>query len=191
MEHDAPIFVVLLGPPGAGKGTQAAHLCERMGISHLSTGEVFRHVICERTSVGLQVQSLVESGQLVPDDLVVKVVEEFLDAAGANGACFDGFPRTLEQAHGLDRVLASRSESLSAVVVLQLDDEKAVQRMVARGRIDDNKSTTQHRLKLHHETAGVLIEYYGDRDLLKYVDGDADIATVGQRVGRLFAGERR
>ena len=175
--------MVFLGPPGAGKGTQAEMLVERLRITHVSTGGLFRQAIEEGTSAGIEVREYVESGRLVPDHLVMQLVESLVAGERDTGICFDGFPRTLAQAEALDGVLASYSARLDVALVLELPDEVALSRLMSRGRDDDDYATARYRLEVYQTATAPLIEYYMERGLVARVDGDADIDTVARRIG--------
>ena len=175
--------MVFLGPPGAGKGTQAEMLVERLQITHVSTGGLFRQAIEEGTTPGIEVREYVESGRLVPDHLVMQLVEGLVAGKRNTGICFDGFPRTLAQAQALDRVLASYSAGVHVVLVLDLPVEVALGRLMSRGRDDDDYATARYRLEVYQTTTAPLIQYYTERGLVARVNGDADIDTVAQRIG--------
>lgn len=127
-----PIKVVLLGPPGSGKGTQAAMMSERLGFVRYSTGEVFRDHIERKTPVGLEVQEYVARGRLVPDEVVLEVVNAFLAEHAASPVVFDGFPRTIPQAEGLERVLDGHNQELGMAILIDLDDQEVIDRLTAR-----------------------------------------------------------
>lgn len=175
--------MVFLGPPGAGKGTQAEMLVQRLKIPHVSTGGLFRQAIEEGAPVGMEVRDYVESGRLVPDNLVMQLVESLVAGQRNSGICFDGFPRTLAQAEALDGVLASYAARVHVVLVLDLPDEVALGRLMSRGRDDDDYATARYRLEVYQTTTAPLIQYYTERGLVARVDGDADIDTVAQRIG--------
>ncbi len=175
--------MVFLGPPGAGKGTQAEMLVERLQITHVSTGGLFRQAIEAGTTAGIEVREYVESGRLVPDHLVMQLVEGLVAGQRNSGICFDGFPRTLAQAEALDGVLANYAAGVHVVLVLDLPDEVALGRLMSRGRDDDDYATARYRLEVYQSTTAPLIQYYTERGLVARVDGDADIDTVAQRIG--------
>lgn len=177
------MIVVFLGPPGAGKGTQAELLVERLNITHVSTGGLFRQAIGEGTSAGKELREYVESGRLVPDDLVLELVEGFVAGQRGRGICFDGFPRTHAQAEALDDVLTNYSTRVHLVLVLDLPDEVALNRLMSRGRDDDDHATARYRLEVYRTETAPLIEYYSERGLVARVNGDGDIDTVARRIG--------
>ncbi len=180
--------MVLLGPPGAGKGTQAKLLCERLGIAHVSTGDLFRRAIDAGTPAGAKARSYVESGHLVPDDLVLEIVANYVAEQGGSGMCFDGFPRTHAQAEALDEVLARHSTSVSVALILDLADDVALDRLVGRGRVDDDDTTVRHRLELYHEMTEPLVSYFKQFGLVRRFNGDANIHTVSLRIDEALEG---
>jgi len=174
--------MVFLGPPGAGKGTQAEMLVERLKITHVSTGGLFRQAIEEGTPAGAEVREYVDSGRLVPDHLVMQLVEGLVAGQEGRGICFDGFPRTLAQAEALDCVLTGHSAGVDVVLALDLPDEVALNRLMSRGREDDDYATARYRLEVYQTTTAPLIRYYTERGLMARVDGNADIDTVARRI---------
>ena len=187
---DDRIIVVLLGPPGSGKGTQGALLAERAGIQHVSTGEMFRAAVSCGTSAGLRAEAYLESGELVPDGVVMQLVEEYLDNRRGQDLCLDGFPRTRRQAEALDSVLEQLGTRLAGVFLLEISDEEALRRLSCRGRSDDGPETAKYRLELYHELTEPLVDYYYARGVLRRVDGEAEIEVVANGVERLVAEAR-
>src|SRR5262245_2114784 len=174
--------LILLGPPGAGKGTQAQRLIAKHKIVQLSTGDMLRAAVAAGTPVGLRAKTTMERGELVPDEVVVAIIADRIDQADAKqGFVLDGFPRTVAQAQALDRLLAKRGLKLDAVIELQVDEgillqriEKRVADMTARGekvRSDDNPEVLKGRLAAYREQTAPLAGYYADRGMLKAVDG--------------------
>lgn len=159
-------FIVLFGAPGSGKGTQSARLIDEYGLYHISTGELLRQHIKNGTELGKVADGYISKGQLIPDDLMIRILDETLDkeASGKNGVVFDGFPRTIPQADALKQLLRRRGHDLSAVVGLEVPEDELVTRMLQRGketgRADDNIETIKNRLKVYHDQTAVLREYY-------------------------------
>jgi len=190
--------LVLLGPPGAGKGTQAQRLASKHRIVHLSTGDMLRSAAHAGTPVGLQAKGKMERGELVPDEMVIAIIAERICQPDAkNGFVLDGFPRTVPQARALDRLLAERGFKLDGVIELRVDEgrllkriEKRVADMTARGervRADDNAEALKGRLAAHRAQTAPLADYYEAEGLLKPVDGMAPIDQVAVAIERLLA----
>jgi adenylate kinase len=173
--------LVLVGPPGAGKGTQATALSERLGIPHISTGELFRKHIADETELGKEVKHILESGGLVPDDVTNRMLIERLEQPDtAAGFLLDGFPRNIGQADVLSKVLADYDQKLDAVVQLQVDEEVVVGRLLARGRADDNEDVIRNRQRVYRAETAPLLDYY--RDILVSVDGVGEVEEITNRV---------
>jgi len=157
--------ILLLGPQGAGKGTQAKRIAFEYGIPHVSTGDMFRAAIAERSELGQRVDAILAAGELVPDELTVALVSDRLSREdAANGFVLDGFPRTIAQAEALDAMLTEIERSLSVVLELQLDDEMCMERMLRRAalenRPDDTPEVVRRRLELYHRETEPLVDYY-------------------------------
>jgi adenylate kinase len=171
--------LVMLGPPGSGKGTQAAILAEKLGLPAISTGQMLRRAVESDSPLGRRVESLMAAGKLVDDDTMAEVVRERLardDAA--DGYLLDGYPRTQAQAGTLDRILADSGRSLDAVVFIDAPEEVLVQRALARQRADDSEEVVRHRFHVYREKTEPLIEYYERLGLLRRIDGDRTIDEV-------------
>jgi len=190
--------VILLGPPGAGKGTQAQRLIAKHGIVQLSTGDMLRTAVAAGTLVGLRAKSIMDRGELVPDDVVVAIVADRIDQPDAKrGFVLDGFPRTVPQAEALDRLLAERGLKLDAVIELKVDEgillqriEKRIADMTARGetiRSDDNSEVLKGRLFAYREQTAPLVGYYASKGLLERVDGMAAVDDVSAQISRILA----
>jgi adenylate kinase len=190
--------LILLGPPGAGKGTQAQRLISKYRIVQLSTGDMLRAAAAAGTPVGLQAKAKMDRGELVPDNVVVAIIAERIDKPDAkNGFVLDGFPRTVAQAEALDRLLAERSLKLDAVIELAVDEgillkriQKRVADMVARGetvRSDDNPEVLKGRLAAFRAQTAPLSYYYASKGILGTVDGMAPIDEVTAAIERLLA----
>jgi len=185
--------LILLGPPGAGKGTQAQHLVAKYGIVQLSTGDMLRAAVKAGTPLGQKVEGIMASGALCPDDVVVSIVEQRIAQPDARkGFILDGFPRTVPQAEGLDRMLARHGIALDAVVELRVDEEALIRRiesriaeMQKRGeplRPDDNPDVLHRRLTAYREQTAPLIAYYRDHGMLSSIDGMAPIEQVADAI---------
>ncbi len=190
--------VILLGPPGAGKGTQAQRLIAKHGVVQLSTGDMLRSAVAAGTPVGLRAKSIMERGELVPDDVVVAIIADRIDQPDAKrGFVLDGFPRTVPQAEALDRLLTERGLKLDAVIELKVDEgillqriEKRIADMTARGekiRSDDNPEVLKGRLFAYREQTAPLVGHYAGKGLLERVDGMAAVDDVSAQIGRLLA----
>jgi adenylate kinase len=173
--------VVLVGPPGAGKGTQAATLSDKLGVPHISTGDLFRAHIGDGTELGMRVKQYLDDGALVPDELTNELVRERLEQPDAEaGFVLDGFPRNVSQADLLKQVLAESDHGLDAVVEIQVDEGHLIERLLARGRADDNEDVIRHRLGVYRSETAPLLDYY--QDILRTVDGVGEIGQVTDRI---------
>jgi adenylate kinase len=179
------VRLILLGPPGAGKGTQAKALIAAYGIPQLSTGDILRSAIAQKTPMGLAAKEIMDRGDLVSDDIVNGIVSERLDQDDCKrGFILDGFPRTIPQAQALDQMLQQKGMSLDAVVEMTADSEELVRRIVNRAkesgtaRGDDNVEVVRKRLEVYREQTAPLVDYYRGKGLLRTVDGMAPVAEV-------------
>jgi adenylate kinase len=190
--------IILLGPPGAGKGTQAQRLVAKYGIVHLSTGDMLRAAAAAGTPLGLRAKSLMDRGQLVPDEVVVDIVADRISQPDAKaGVILDGFPRTVPQAEALDRLLAERGLGLDAVIELKVDEgillkriETRIAHMTARGealRADDNPEVLKGRLEAYRAQTAPLVDYYARKGLLRSVDGMAPVEAVAAAIDRILS----
>jgi adenylate kinase len=180
--------IVLVGPPGAGKGTQAARLSERLGAPHISTGDLFRDNMKNGTELGKEAQRYVDAGDLVPDEVTVAMVKDRLaQPDAAEGFLLDGFPRNTSQADELNKVLGELDQRLDAVLLFEVDDEELIQRLTARGRSDDTEDVIRNRQEVYRRETAPLIEYY--RDLLVKVDAMGSMDEVTDRATDALADE--
>jgi adenylate kinase len=174
------VRVILLGPPGAGKGTQAERLAEKLEIPHISTGELFRQNIRAGTELGLEAKRYLDAGDLVPSELTNALVEDRLDKPdAAAGFILDGYPRSLEQAKALHGMLERRGTKIDAVLELRVSREELLERLNGRGRADDTEDVILNRMKVYSDETAPLLEYY--RDELKTVDAVGTVDEVTAR----------
>jgi len=187
--------IVFLGPPGSGKGTQAKLLAERLRVPAISTGDILRAAVREKTPLGMKAQAVMERGELVSDDLIVALIRERIaDKDARGGFILDGFPRTLEQGRALETTLMESGESLTAAVDFAVPESALVERMLSRaraeGRADDRPETIRERLRVYREKTEPLAAFYAERGLLAGVDGVGSIQAVAGRVDDALAAVR-
>jgi len=182
------IRLVFLGPPGAGKGTQAQRIAEKYNVPHISTGDILRAAVKKGTELGKLAKSYMDRGELVPDDVIIGIIKERLSQPDVRerGFILDGFPRTLPQAEALDRMLEELSMPLDKVVYLNVDDEEIVKRLLSRGRADDTEEVIRNRLKVYREQTAPLIDYYSEKCLLAEVYGVGDIDEITKKIEELL-----
>jgi adenylate kinase len=191
------MIVIFLGPPGAGKGTQAAHIVGRYGIPQLSTGDMLRAAVAARTPVGLKAKAVMDAGNLVSDDIVAAIVEERIEADDCKpGFLLDGFPRTLVQAEMLDAMLATHGRSVDVVIELKVNEAALIDRLrnriqetLAKGekpRADDNEETFAKRLGVYREQTAPLIPYYEGQGKLRSIDGMGAVASVSALIDAIL-----
>jgi adenylate kinase len=172
--------MVLLGPPGAGKGTQAEKLADKLGIPQISTGELFRHNIGEGTKLGLEAKRYLDAGDLVPAELTNQLVDDRLDKPdAAKGFILDGYPRSVEQARALHEMLERRGTDIDAVVEFRVSEDELLQRLKGRGRADDTEEVILNRMKVYRDETAPLLDYY--RDQLKTVEAVGGVDEVFAR----------
>ena len=174
--------IVLLGPPGAGKGTQAVKLAEKLGVPQVSTGDLFRHNISTGTKLGLEAKKYMDAGDLVPASLTNALVDDRLDDADlAGGFILDGFPRSVEQAEALHDMLARRGLKLDAVLEFRVPEEILVDRLKGRGRADDTEDVIRNRFKVYRDETAPLLDYYQGEHELQTVDAVGELDEVFAR----------
>ena len=176
--------VVIFGAPGSGKGTQSEKLIERYGLHHISTGEVLRDHIARKTPIGQIAKTYINQGQLIPDSLMIKILEEIIDnePKAKEGVILDGFPRTIPQAEALDRFLEKRGQKIHHVIGLEVPEDELVERMIKRGqqtgRADDNLETIQNRLKVYHDWTTPLRDFYISKGKYRPIQGSGSIDEI-------------
>jgi adenylate kinase len=179
--------ILLLGTPGAGKGTQAALLVERLEIPHISTGDMLREAVAAGSEIGLEAKAVMDSGKLVGDGIVIAIAEERLDQEDARrGFVLDGFPRTLAQAEALDATLEKLGTTLECCLAVTVNAEAVVQRLLKRaeieGRADDNEETIRERMRVYDAQTAPLLDHYRVQGCLLEVDGMGSVAEVSERI---------
>lgn len=184
--------VVLLGPPGAGKGTQAARIAAEYGTPHIATGDIFRQHVREETELGVQARQYIDAGELVPDEIVNNMVAERLERRDCEGGfVLDGYPRTVAQAEELERHLERRGCPLQAVLSFEISEEELVARLRHRaaveGRTDDSAAVVAHRLAVYRRRTAPLVDFYATRGLLTSVDAVGEVEEVTQRAMKAIA----
>ena len=178
--------LLLLGAPGAGKGTQAELLSQTNSYLHLSTGELLRKEIEMNSILGIQVKDIMNRGQLVSDELVLKIVKQNL-GKNNKGWILDGFPRNLSQANSLNKVLIEINQPLEVVFYLDIPEEVLIKRLLLRGRKDDTEETIRTRVEIYKKTTEPLIQYFRDLSLLEYIDANRDLKTISSDIKQKMA----
>lgn len=179
--------IVIFGAPGSGKGTQSDKIAERYGLQHVSTGEILREEIASSTDLGKLADSYMSKGELVPDCVVIEMLEELIARnKGAKGFIFDGFPRTVPQGEALNQLLQRHDETVTIVVSLEVEDEELVDRLLKRGaisgRTDDNRKTIESRLRVYYRQTAPLKDFYRSKDLLKEIKGIGSVESIFESI---------
>ena len=169
--------LLFVGPPGAGKGTQANLFCTKYGLDHLSTGDLLREEVSSGSLLGLKASEVMNKGELVSDELVLSIVEGRL-AKIKKGWLLDGFPRNVNQANSLKKLLDKINQPLEAVISIKIADDYLIKRLLSRGREDDNEEVIANRLKIYREKTSPLVDLYSKQGILVEIDGNADIDVV-------------
>lgn len=182
------INLILFGPPGSGKGTQAAKLVEKYNLLHISTGDLFRYEMSNNTDLGKEAKRFMDNGELVPDSVTIAMLAKKVEAnPDVQGIIFDGFPRTKAQAAALDELLAERGEEVTRLIMLEVPDEEIVQRLLERGKVsgradDQSEHTIQRRIRVYRDNTSPVYHYYDEQDKAVKVNGVGDIQTISQRL---------
>ena len=179
--------LLFLGPPGAGKGTQANLFCKKYGLDHLSTGDLLRDEVSSGSILGLKAEKIMNQGELVSDELVLSIVEGRL--ANINqGWLLDGFPRNVNQANALKKLLEKIDQPLEAVILIKIADDYLIKRLLERGRKDDNEQVIINRLKIYRDKTSPLIDMYSKQGILEEIEGNADIDVVFSCIEKALGG---
>ena len=179
--------LLFLGPPGAGKGTQANLFCKKYGLDHLSTGDLLRDEVSTGSLLGLKAEEIMNKGELVSDELVLSIVEGRLVNIN-KGWLLDGFPRNVNQANSLKKLLEKINQPLEAVILIKISNEYLIKRLLERGRKDDNEEVIINRLKIYRERTSPLINLYKSQGILEEIEGNADIDVVFSSIEKALGG---
>ncbi len=176
--------VLMIAPPGAGKGTQGVVIAEHFGIPHIATGDLLRDHVARGTELGQSVKGYLDRGELVPDQVVLEMVRSAFEALQGGGYVLDGLPRTMEQARALYEIAVELDMTADVALHLKVDDAELVRRLLARasGRSDDTEDVIRHRLALYYEVTHPILEWYGERGILVSVDANRDADNVGRHI---------
>lgn len=180
-------LLIFLGPPGAGKGTQAKILAENCDIAHISTGDMLRAAVAGGTKIGQEVKEVLDRGELVPDRLMIDIIKDRIGRDDCKqGFLLDGFPRTIQQAQALQELLAAEDQQISDVILLKVNEEQLIARILKRGeesgRSDDTREVIENRISVYNQQTSPLISFYQDLGLLREVDGIGTIAEIQDRI---------
>lgn len=192
--HDLMMNIIVFGPPGSGKGTQSVKIAGKYHLAHISTGDIFRSEIRNKTKMGNKVQSYISKGELVPDELLLDILKNAMEKhSGTRGYVFDGFPRTIHQAVSLDKLMQEKNQEITLVLALEVSGEEVVKRLLKRaqleGRSDDNEEVIRNRLKVYHEQTEPLLTYYDEQDKLATVPGEGTIEGIFKNLCRAIEGD--
>jgi len=183
--------LILFGPPGSGKGTQSEKIIDRYELIHLSTGDILRNELANKTELGLKAKEIMDRGELVSDEIVIGMIEKRLDAnRDAKGFIFDGFPRTVKQAQALDHLLASFGEEITLMIGLEVEKQELIDRLLKRGqesgRSDDNLETIENRINVYHEQTAPVMNHYKASDKYEGIDGMGSIDEIFERIATVI-----
>ena len=183
--------LILFGPPGSGKGTQSEKIIERYELVHLSTGDILRNELANKTELGLKAKEIMDKGALVSDEIVIGMIEKRIDAnRDAKGFIFDGFPRTVKQAQALDHLLSTYGEEITLMIGLEVDKDELVKRLLKRGeesgRSDDNLETIENRISVYHEQTTPVMNHYKEVNKYQGIDGMGTIDEIFERIANVI-----
>jgi|WetSurMetagenome_2_1015567.scaffolds.fasta_scaffold14307_6 adenylate kinase len=175
--------LILFGPPGSGKGTQSKKLADKYRLMHISTGDILRNEIAQKSPLGVQVKGIIERGELVSDKILIEILHSVIQKnQQVSGFIFDGFPRTIPQAEALDQMMEKDGQTIERVISLEVDDAELLRRLLNRaiesGRTDDTAEVIRKRLEVYHEHTSPLLDYYNHKGLLKRIHGIGSVDTV-------------
>jgi len=183
--------IVLFGPPGSGKGTQAENIIRKYNLKHLSTGDLLRAEITGKTELGMKAKSIMDKGALVPDEIVIGMIEKRINAEkNPKGFIFDGFPRTVAQAESLDKMLSGKKTSITMMISLDVKRQELINRLLKRGqeqgRSDDNLETIENRIKVYENQTKPVMNYYDGQGKSRYIDGMGTIEEIFKRIEKVI-----
>lgn len=182
--------LILFGPPGAGKGTQAEFIADKYNVEHISTGDVLREAVKNKTDIGIKAKSYMDNGDLVPDEVVIEIIRQKISSLENGSFMLDGFPRTRAQAEALDEMLNEQGIDLDAVVMLDVKDEEIINRIMNRqkieGREDDSEEVVRNRLDVYREQTSPLENYYNEHGILEKVNGEGSIEDISDRINKIL-----
>ena len=192
LKQEKMIDFILFGPPGAGKGTQAQILKEKLGLTYIATGDMFRHHIKNETPLGKKAKEYIQRGDLVPDEITIGMIKEIISDPSVKGIIFDGFPRTVRQAEFLDQLMAEKDLIIDALIALEVPEERLIKRLLERGktsgRSDDNEETIKYRLKQYRTKTEPVKDFYKKQGKYYEVDGVGEIEEVNERLLKVIGG---
>ncbi len=185
--------VVIFGPPGSGKGTQSERIIERYGLTHISTGDILRKEINEGSDLGKRAKSLIDKGQLIPDETIIEILEKKLDTLNnARGVIFDGFPRTVEQAAALKKMLNRKGQDVNIMLNLEVERDELIDRLLKRGqmsgRSDDNLETIEKRIQVYEDRTAPVIDFYKNEGTYHPIKGTGEIDDIFNRIAEAIDG---
>lgn len=181
------MYLIIFGPPGAGKGTQSVLIAQKLGIKHLSTGEILRQAVDEKTPLGLKAKQIMDAGDLVSDEIMIGIIQEAISAPDAkDGFILDGFPRTIKQAEELDKIMHLLGYGLPKVINIIVDDNELIKRMLGRGRNDDTAEAIQNRLNVYKQQTAPVKEHYLKKSAVFDIIGKGSIQDINEQIIKIL-----